>query len=290
MKVRSPAAPLVALVFLTVACANSVATSGGDGGDGTIAYPTGAGDLVVRISYEGGFVSPDYQLTAVPAFSLFGDGRAVTPGAQSMIYPGPALPTVVSTPITDAGVQALLRDAIEAGLDHDATYTDLGAVGIADAPTTVFTLTVAGHTHVTKAYALGQLGSKPDGMSQEEFAARAALQAFEKATTDLRGNLPTGSVGKDGAFVPDELRLFVSGYRPDPQMKEPPQGWPLDTPLADFGEAAAPEGTRCGAVSGADLDAILPLARDANQLTPWMSDGARYSIAFRPLLPDESGC
>jgi hypothetical protein len=291
MKVRSPAAPLVALVFLAAACANSSATSGGGGGsDDTIAYPTGASDLVLRISNEGGFVAPDYQLTTVAGFSLFGNGQVVIPGAQTMIYPGPALPPMVSTPLDAAGVQALLQDAIDAGLDHEAAYTDLGAVGIADASTTVFTLTTDGRTHVTKAYALGELGTKPDGMSQEEFAAREALLHFQGVTMDLRGNLPAGSVGVDGTFVPDELRLLVSGYQPDPQLKETPQNWPLDAPLADFGEAATMEGTRCGTVSGSDLEAVLPLAQDANQLTPWRSDGAKYAIAFRPLLPDESGC
>ena len=65
MKVRSLAAPLGVLVFLTVACANSSTTSGGGGGD-AITYPTGAGDLVLRIDDEGGFVSTDYVLTALP--------------------------------------------------------------------------------------------------------------------------------------------------------------------------------------------------------------------------------
>jgi hypothetical protein len=35
---------------------------------------------------------------------------------------------------------------------------------------------------------------------------------------------------------------------------------------------------------------VLPLAQSANQLTPWRSDGAKFAILFRPLLPDESGC
>ena len=61
-----------------------------------------------------------------------------------MIYPGPALPPMVSTQLTGSGMQALLQDAIDAGLDHDASYTDLGVMGIADASTTVFTLTTGG--------------------------------------------------------------------------------------------------------------------------------------------------
>jgi len=291
MKVRSLAAPLGVLVFLTVACANSSTTSGGGGGADAIVSPTGAGDLVLRISYEGGLVSTDYVLTALPTFSLLGDGEAVAPGAQTMIYPGPALPPMVSTQLTGGGMQALLQDAIDAGLDHDASYTDLGVMGIADASTTVFTLTTGGRTHVTKAYALGELGpKKPDGMSAEEFAARTALLDFVSVTTNLKDGLPAGSVDAEGTYVPDELRLFVSDYRRDSQLDEPAQTWPLDTPLADFGEPATLPATRCGTVSGADLDAVLPLAQEANQLTPWKSDGATYAIAFRPLLPDESAC
>ena len=34
----------------------------------------------------------------------------------------------------------------------------------------------------------------------------------------------------------------------------------------------------------------MPLVEQANQLTPWTSDGSQYGLLFRPLLPDESGC
>ena len=33
-----------------------------------------------------------------------------------------------------------------------------------------------------------------------------------------------------------------------------------------------------------------PAAQDTNTLTPWTSDGRRYGIAFRPLLPDQHDC
>ena len=47
---------------------------------------------------------------------------------------------------------------------------------------------------------------------------------------------------------------------------------------------------RCGAVAADAATTLLPLAEQANQLTPWTSDGERYALWFRPLLPDESGC
>jgi hypothetical protein len=47
---------------------------------------------------------------------------------------------------------------------------------------------------------------------------------------------------------------------------------------------------RCGTVTGEDAASLLGLAEQANQLTPWTSDGTSYALLFRPLLPDESDC
>jgi hypothetical protein len=36
---------------------------------------------------------------------------------------------------------------------------------------------------------------------------------------------------------------------------------------------------------------VLEAARGGNASTPWVTgDGSRWSVAFRPLLPDETGC
>jgi hypothetical protein len=43
--------------------------------------------------------------------------------------------------------------------------------------------------------------------------------------------------------------------------------------------------------TGDQARAVLDAAASATQLTPWVSgDGTRWSVLFRPLLPDESGC
>jgi hypothetical protein len=292
MKMRTPAA-LLAATILATACANASTVPGDGGGTagGRIDHPSGAGDLLLRVSYEGGFMPVEYSLTAMPIFSLFGDGATVAPGAQTEIYPGPALPPLITTPVTEDGIQALLRDAIVARLDEDREYTDLGSVMVADAATTVFTLSVDGVAHVTRVYAMGMLGGdRPESMSDEEFAARTRLERFQASLQDLRGTLPEGSVGEDTPFAPSGLRLFVSEYRGDGDLKQPAAEWPLSTPLSSFGDPASVEGYACGAVTGADLETLLPLAQTANQLTPWRSEGSRYAIVFRPLLPDESGC
>ena len=265
------------------------AAGGGDGGG--ISYPTAADQIVLRIEQGGGFVTMQYNLTNTPLFSLFGDGLVVMPGAQIEIYPGPALPALAQERLSTDAIQQLLQAALDAGLNTDRSYTDLGSVGIADAATTTFTLSVNGQTHKTEVYALGELGAKPDGMSQDEYQARQDLSAFQSKATDL-GWLPQGAISDQGAYQPTVLRLFVSDYQPDPSLTEPPIQWPLSPGLDTFGDQiqGGMNGFRCGVVAADAAATLLPLVEGANQLTPWMSGDGRYGVLFRPLLPDESGC
>ncbi len=277
---------------MATACADASTVPGGDGtGGGRTDHPTGASELVLRISGEGGFVPVKYLMGAIPAFSLLGDGTSVSAGAQTAIYPGPALPPLIATPLTEAGVQALLRSAIEAGLGRDREYTDLGSMGVADAFTTVFTLNLDGDTHVTKVYALGMLGGeRPAGMSNDEFLARTRLEAFRTWIEDLPGHPPRGLRGRGRslhACGPAALRERLPGPG---RSRATRRRVAAAVPLSSFGDPAVVDGYACGTVTGADLEAVLPLAEAANLLTPWTNDGTKHSILFRPLLPDESGC
>lgn len=266
--------------------------SGGTGptGGGTGAtHPGGANDLVLRVSTEGGFVPIDVLRSQIPGFSLYGDGTAITTGAQIEIYPGPALPNLIATPVSDEGVQALIRAALDAGLGKDAQHVDLGDMAISDMPTTVFTLVVDGQRHVTTVYALGAVTQQPGGMSDEAWAARQALERFATQVGDLSSWLPTGSVGEDAPYAPTAMRIFVGPYAGDRDLQQEPIAWPLDADLATIGQPTD-QGERCAVLEGADLNAVLPLAQRANTLTPWTSGGERYAISFRPLLPDEAGC
>jgi hypothetical protein len=287
----------VLVLVLAAACADPApgagdggptGASGSTGGSGST-HPGGASDLVLRVSTEGGFVPVDVLRGQIPGFSLFGNGTVITTGAQIEIYPGPALPSLIATPLTDQGVQALIRAALDAGLGKDARHVDLGDMAISDMPTTVLTLAVDGQTHETTVYALGAVSEQPGGMSDDAWAARQALERFAAQVGDLRSWLPEGSVGEDAPHAPSAMRIFVSPYAGDPNLLQEPIPWPLATDLATLGEATD-QGDRCAVLEGADLDAVLPLAERANTLTPWTSGGERYAIAFRPLLPDESGC
>lgn len=297
MRLKLFGATVLSLGILATACANASTGGGpGDGGTGSGSgptgptSPTGSNQLVLRIEQVGGFVPVEYNLTRLPLFSLYGDGLLVTPGAQIEIYPGPALPALSQQRLTPDAIQLLLQAAIDAGLDKDR---NLQTMLVSDQPTTVFTLTIDGQTHTTQVYALAfDLGQKPDGrMSQEEFQARKDLAAFLKKVNDLSW-LPNGSVTDGGIYEPTALRIYTGPYQPDPNLTQTPIAWPLTPGLDMFGQSAenTPGGMRCGTVTGADAATLLPLAEQANQLTPWTSGGTQYGLSFRPLLPDESGC
>jgi len=279
---------LVLLALLGAACADP--TFGGTATPAPgISHATSADDLVLRWGHEGGFTPPEYQLTNLPAFSLYGDGTIVRPGPQIEIYPGPALPALEVVRVDEAGVQAILEAAFDAGLDSVDDLTDMGSVGVADAPETVFTLRAGGVDRSVRVYALGEMGGQLPGMPDEEFEARKALLGLVEALSSLESWLPQGSVTTSGVYETAGVRAFVSPYAAQASPPQEAIGWPLDVPLRGAGDDAG-AGFRCVGVTGEDWSVLAPVVRQAHQLTPWTSDGRRFSLSFRPLLPGETGC
>jgi hypothetical protein len=278
---------LTPLLLVLNACADAPARSGDGGG---IDHPTGPSDLLVRVTIGGGFVPVEWNLTSVPSFSLYGDGTLISPGAQIEIYPGPALPAIASRAVTEAGIQAILREALDATDQMPPDLGDMGAMNVADAPTTVITLRADGIERTIEAYALAELPDRPDGMSEEVFEARRRLSNVVTKLGALDPWLPRGSLGEETMYRTEAARLFVSEYGRVDDLPQDPIAWPIDGSLARFGEPTAPGSYRCGILSGDDWTTLRDAARRANQLTPWTDAGGRFSILFRPLLPDESGC
>jgi hypothetical protein len=205
------------------------------------------------------------------------------------IYPSPALPNFQVSRLSEEAVQAILEAAEEAGLlGRDATY-DYPC--IADAPTTTFTVTAGGQTHTVSAYALGfEDGSGQNACAGVDADARGKLWDLSQQLGSLESWLPQGSIGASEEYTPTEMRVYVRPYVGDGELEQPPVEWPLGS-LASFGEQDPNlADTRCGVVGGEDLATLLPLARSANELTPWTSDGATHGLVFRPLLPDEHTC
>jgi hypothetical protein len=285
MKVRFAAASITLFLTLT-ACADAPVDPASDGID----HSSSATQALVQISFEGGFVPVEWTYVNFPFYSLYGDGTLVLPGAQIELYPGPALPAMSSRHVSEAGIQAILEEAIAAMEDVPTDLNDLGYMSIADASTTVITVSAGSVDRTIRAYALSELTERPDGMPEREYRARLRLQELVAMLTGSEDWLPEGSLGPEGAYEASAARLFVGEYRPVEDLAQEPVPWPLSDDLAGFGEPAPPGEFRCGVVQGADWDTVHEAASSANTLTPWADAGERYSILFRPLLPDETAC
>lgn len=281
-----------ALGIAAAACAR-LDTAPRDGSpSGAISHPTGPSDLVLRVGFSGGFLPPVARLTRLPMVSLYGDGTMITEGPQDDIYPSRALPSIQAVHLSEEGVQAILRAAADAGLlGPNARYTD---VPVADDATTVFTVNAEGTTHSVEVYALGDEPAGVGGMSDEEAAARQALRDFRSRLGELTSWPEIGPVGEAQPLEPHGIRVFVQPGMPEEEqgLHQPSIDWPLAPGLSAFGEPITDPAVRmtCGVVEGDDLAPFLAEARKANLLTPWISDGQPFTLALRPLLPDESGC
>ena len=240
------------------------------------AHPTGADDIVFSYAEVGGFTTREFAFQRTPNLLVSGDGRAFSPGAQIAIYPGPLLPAVQVQSITDAGIQALLASADEAGLLADIEYEQ--PTNIADATTARVEINVDGETFVHEAYALGIGGPGADGENTPE---RQALSEFISSLGDLPSLVGADNVGETELFeaeayeiealVVEDLSVFGSdGIEPTVQE------WPTEVSvrLADA--------TECTTVPATEVGELLA---GANQLTFFDDAGVTYQVLARPVLP-----
>jgi hypothetical protein len=272
--VRSAAALVLLLVL--GACATSGGT--GDGGGSSTPYPYAPDQLVLRVTYTGGFVTPQILGSRLPLVSVYGDGRVLAEGPTPAIHPGPALPNVQVTRIDKGAVQDLVAAALDAGVGDTA---DLGTPGVADAPSTRFTVSTGLETIEREVYALQETPEDGGGLSADQVAARAKL-------SDFLGRLTGLSAGSSEPYTPTAVAGIVSPYTP-PDDPQPDRPWP--GPALPGDPLPGPQGLSCVVATGDQGTAVLDAAGDANELTPWVgADGTRWSVTFRPLLPDETGC
>jgi hypothetical protein len=244
-------------------------------------------DLILRIDSGGGLVPMSYLLTHMPQWSLYADGRIVVQGPMIEIYPQPLLPNLRLMRVTPSEIQTILAEADKAGLlGPDASYS---AGGIADASTTIFTLTVDGQTHHISAYALME-GATADNKADED--ARAKLMDFDRKIGDLTALLGREVTDKE-AFEPGGMQIFVRPASGDDTVQgvEPNRiAWPLAVDPATAGTPTTVPQTRCVLATGQDLSTFLVAAKQATTVTIWTHGSQEYSVMVRPLLPDETSC
>jgi len=235
-----------------------------------IEHPTGADDVIVRIAYEGGFVPVEMTFMNLPTLLVSGDGHVFVQGPVPEIYPGPLLPNIQVSPVTEAGIQDLLALADEHGLLAAVEYTD--PTNIADAPDTVVEISANGETFVHRAYALG-IGDETD-------PARKALAEFVAAATGDWMYGPNPEVGPQERYQSDTFLIRASEVGDYTGDIEPTVvDWPAaaSVRLADASECAAAPAAEVG-----------ELFAGANQLTFFAEDGITYQITVKPQLPGDA--
>jgi hypothetical protein len=257
--------------------------------------PADAAALVLRVEYAGGFVTPETTVSRIPSYSLYADGRLITNGPIAAIHPTFALPNLQVQVLDGVTVRDLANRALAAGV---AETTDLGSPPIADMPSTRFTLTTAEGTFVREVSALSHHVSEGDPseaeLTDEQRAGRAKLRELLTALRDLGQQPTTEGQAPFDRYVAESVAAIVHPWTAPEEavaqgMTPEPVPWPGPTlpgepigPLPDLG---------CVVATGDQATAVIAAARDANVLTPWLSpDDIRWSVTFRPLLPDESGC
>ena len=275
--------------------------SGGDGATGGIEHPTGADEPILIVEEAGGFAMPQMIATRAPTFALYGDGRVIMQGMQTLEFPGPALPPLIERTMTEEGIQAVL-EAIE---DTNLFTGDLelnGAMNVcADCTSTVFHANVNGEEVTVSVLGLGQLdpalGVNTENIDQAEIDAHAVLSQFRDALMTIDTSVPGGAWESEGwqPYTPTAIRLYVRDVSGEPiEGGEQPgvvRDWPLpDDDPAAFGEEVPVfgDGTRCGVVEGEDAATWFTELSVSTQQTIWTSDGEnRFTVLPRPLLPGE---
>jgi hypothetical protein len=275
-----PAVPALALLLLLSGCAQPPA--GPADPAPTPSGPAASAGLVLGVEQTGGLV-PSTTVGRLPLLAVYADGQVITEGPVPAIYPGPALPNLQVHTVDRTGVQDLVDRALEAGV---AETTDLGSPPVADAFTTRFTLVLDDRTVVREVYALHETPDRGEveGVTPDQAEDRKRLR-------DLLDSLTApGDAAGTAPYEPAAVAAIASPWI-DPQdgLAHPEQPWP--GPRLPGEPVPGPTGVGCVTATGEEAAALLAAASSATTLTPWTTaDGSRWSVTFRPLLPDESGC
>jgi hypothetical protein len=245
------------------------------------AQPAATAGLVLRVEDTGGLVSPSVTTGRLPLVSVYADGRVISGGPMIETYPAPALPSLQEHRIAPSAVQDLVDRALAAGV---ADTSDLGSPPIADATSTRFTVVTGSHTYVRDAYALTETPADADGLTDEQRTARAKLSHL---VDTLSG---TTADGDTTPYAPTAVAALATPWvdRQD-GVAQPDMTWP--GPALPGEPLGGLPGLTCATATGDQAQKLLGAARSANADTPWVTaDGSRWTVTFRPLLPDESSC
>ncbi len=290
LRFARPAALMLASLSL-VACVGSAGAAAPTPTPSDSPKPVNPDVPIFRVSWEGGFVTPEMLLNRVPMVTVYADGRVITQGPQLAIYPGPLMPNLLERTLSADALDRLIELARDKDLLRTVHYD---FPGIADAPDTVLDIQLDGKTYRFSAYALAEAGVDvaAPGLDEADIKARADMRAFVDALTGIP---ESDFIDEEHAYVVERVRTYAGKAVIVPGSELPGEQPSIDWPLADLATAGDPIDNavvdmRCQVVEGADLAEVLPLLSGANSLQTWASGGELYSLIAVPMLPGDAGC
>jgi hypothetical protein len=192
------------------------------------------------------------------------------------------LPEVLVRVISEQSIRELVSLALNAGVGY---VTDLGYTNMMDGNVTVFTVQTADGELRTAVY---DLGGETGRLTQDQIRDRRRLVELRDMLLDLPTTLGADRVGAAAPYEPVALAVYTRRWS-DTESSQPELAWPGPALVGEF-HGSPQEAVACVDVTGADLRAVLDAASAAAWLTPWVWNGERHHIWFRPLLPEESSC
>ena len=260
---------------------------------GAISHPTGAVDVVLRLSEGGGMMIPTYTLAQVPYFTLYGDGTVIyRPISEPLpeVPPGDPLrfPQLHVATMTEDQVQALLRDALGPG-GLGVAREKYDTMFVSDAPTALFEIDADDREKTVSVYALGFAPADPNNPGPDD-EILAAMGAFGERLRNFDQEVANGTATDAGLYEPTG---YLGSLLAGDFAEGPAQPWPW----TEFGPddfATTGDGTGFGFPTRAlTLDEVAALGIDdpaggVSGIPLAGPDGTVYVLGIRPLLPDEA--
>jgi hypothetical protein len=251
-----------------------------------VAHSTDPTVLLLRAEQVGGFVAPSFQVTRTPVFSLYGDGTVVyqlPPDPSAELSQGPA--PLARAQMTGEQVDALLAFALNAGSLEAAKelYTN---TRVADAPVTWFTIATPWRSYfsVTKLVRVQALGIAPDPLDPDGPTLQALGRLWE-LLANFADQVRRGNAADAGTYEPTAYRGILSEGQPQGQGID----WPWSDLTPDDFVASGDSGLRFAVLTSAQAKTLSLAPQGGLFAAPVFGpDRVPYTIALRPLLPDET--